>query len=241
MVFPDDHDDRLSSYRARDDGEQSFTLELTEMDERRLQGFIGEKVISLFKNRLHSQLETYVPDGWDVNADVNVVSTAEDPHPSTRFLPGGHGSINVDGRNVLHSGKDQEEVNEHIQEISFAASPSLFEKFQSFSHPFVDTVFYATQTNGDANVEFLVQNVTSRVDHEASRSLAIPRLQDFKVLLVEIKTTNSDASKLLSSNQRSLRDLAAENRYVEFYTLQVTSDFKDLNLPSEFHASLQEH
>jgi hypothetical protein len=193
------------------------------------------------QNRLENKLAQTVPSGWSVHDDVNVVSEDGEPTPSTRFLTSRHENIVIDGRSVLHTNKDDEEVDEHVEENCFVASSTLYEKFRSFSHPFVDTVFYATQSRGEEPITFSVRNVTSRVDYEMTRSIPIRRLQDFKVLLVEIKTTNDEASNLLSSHQRSLRDVTDSNRFLDFYTLQVTTDFSDFDLPSDFQATLKRH
>lgn len=224
------------------DDKISIDAELGEMEKRKLQGHLGEKITSLMQNRVKGYLGSHIRSDWILRDKLQLISSSS---ASKRYWASGRprqGSIKVNGRSVKHTGKSVEEVTEYLEERCVVAKQGIFEKFREVRNPFIDFNFYAVKEAGRKKVGFTVEDYSKNaIGTEDTLTVELPVIEDFKIIMLEVKTTTGDAEKLFSKNQRSARDLAEGSPFLDFFSLRVDKEFSDLGLPDNFSLEVEKH
>jgi len=235
---------RLSEFQQKEGIETKVDLsvELDEMEKRKLQGFLGEKITSLMRNRVVEHLENHLKQDWGLRNKLHLVNKESS---FQRYWASGRprqGSIRIEGNNLKHHGKTRKELEEYIKERCVVTEKELFTKFRELRNPFIDFNFYAVKTNGKKEVEFRVSDYSEN-SFESNQKLKVevPVVDDFKIVMLEVKTTRDDAKNLFSKNQRKARDLAKKSPFLEFFSLRVGKEFSELDLPENFSLSIEKH
>lgn len=222
--------------------EVEISVELDDMEKRKLQGFLGEKLTSLMRNRVVKHLETHLKDDWILRNKLNLVSKESS---FQRYWASGRprqGSIRIEGRSLKHSGSTEEEIKEYVRERCVVAEENIFTKFRDVRNPFIDFNFYAVRRNGSEKVEFMVNDFSENsFENQEKLEIEVPLIDDFKIVMLEVKTTRDDAKNLFSKNQRSARDLAKDSPFLEFFSLKVNREFSELNIPERFSLNIEKH
>lgn len=217
-------------------------LELEKMEKRKLQGFLGEKLTSLMKSRVVTHLEEQLKDSWILRDKLHLVNLDS---RFERYWASGRpyqGEIRINGRTIKHQGSSREELEEHTKERTAAAEEKLFKKFREIRNPFIDFSFYAIKTSENKKVEFNVEDYSGdSFDPSEKLEVEVPVIEDFKIVMLEVKTTKDEAEQLFSSNQRKARDLARGSPFLDFFSLKVNRDFEELDLPEDFSIELKKH
>jgi len=230
----------------QEDGGQTDTLqldlELDEMEKRKVQGFLGEKIASLMKNRVVDHISTHLRSSWVLRDKMHLINSSS---TFQRYWASGkprQGEIRIEGRNLKHTGKNKEELKEHVQEKCVAAEEEIFKKFKEVRNPFIDFNFYAVKTNGRKQIEFKAENYSkNKFEENETIKVELPKIEDFKIVMLEVKTTKDDAENLFSKNQRKARDMAKNSPFLEFFSLKVDKEFQELGIPSSFDGKIQKH
>lgn len=219
-----------------------ISVELDRMEKRKLQGFLGEKVTSLMRNRVVKHLKKHLKDDWILRDKLNLVSK-ESSHQ--RYWASGRprqGSIRIEGRNIKHNGTAEDEIREHVREKCVLAEKDIFTKFRDVRNPFIDFNFYAVRQVGTEKVEFLINDFSGNsFENEEKIEIEVPVVDDFKIVMLEVKTTKDDAKNLFSKNQRNARDLAKESPFLEFFSLRIHKEFSELDIPESFLLDVRKH
>lgn len=222
--------------------QMELSVELDEMQKRKLQGFMGEKITSLMKKTVTDRLKNHLKDSWVLRDKLHVVNNESGLQ---RYWASGRprqGSIRIEGRNLKHHGSAEEELREYVKERCVVAEEAIFTKFREVRNPFIDFNFYAVRRNGSKKVKFTVRDYNrNSFDSEEQLEIEVPVIEDFKIVMLEVKTTKDDAKNLLSENQRKARDLAKNSPFLEFFSLKVDKEFDELSLPDEFDINLNKH
>ena len=235
---------KLDDFQDQKEVEDSLGIEaeLDDMEKRKLQGHLGEKLTSLMKSRVTDYLESHTRPEWVLRDKLQLISTAA---VSKRYWASGkprQGSIRIDGRSIKHTGESLDEIEKYVKERCVFAEGDMFEKFKEVRNPFIDFNFYAVKKTGKRLTEFILEDYSSdSFDAKESMKVSIPVIEDFKVIMLEVKTTKDEAETLFSSNQRKARDLAKNSPYLDFFSLQVDREFSDLNIPEEYSVNIQKH
>jgi hypothetical protein len=188
------------------------------------------------------RLEDFVKDSWVLRDKLYLVSSDSS---FQRYWASGRprqGSISIEGRNLKHEGKDREDLKEHVKERCVVASEDIFRKFREVRNPFIDFNFYALRKTGEKKVEFQVRDYSKKsFDKTEKLEVIVPVIEDFKIVMLEVKTTKEDAGKLFSENQRNARDLAKKSPFLDFFSLKVNKEFEEMDIPENFEVKLEKH
>jgi hypothetical protein len=194
------------------------------------------------KSRVTDYLESHTRPEWVLRDKLQLISSAS---VSKRYWASGkprQGSIRIDGRSIKHTGESLDEIKKYVKERCVFTEGDMFEKFKEVRNPFIDFNFYAVKKTGKRQTEFMLENYSSdSFDAEESMKVSIPVIEDFKVIMLEVKTTKDEAETLFSSNQRRARDLAKNSPYLDFFSLQVDREFSELNIPDEYSVNIRKH
>ena len=235
---------KLDDFQDQKEVKNSLDIdaELDDMEKRKLQGHLGEKLTSLMKSRVTDYLESHTRSEWVLRDKLQLISSAS---VSKRYWASGkprQGSIRIDGRSIKHTGESLDEIEKYVKERCVFAEGDMFEKFKEVRNPFIDFNFYAVKKTGKRETEFILEDYSSdSFDAKESMKVSIPVIEDFKVIMLEVKTTKDEAETLFSSNQRKARDLAKNSPYLDFFSLQVDREFSELNIPKEYSVDIQKH
>jgi hypothetical protein len=235
---------KLDDFQDQKEVKNSLDIdaELDDMEKRKLQGHLGEKLTSLMKSRVTDYLESHTKPEWVLRDKLQLISSAS---VSKRYWASGkprQGSIRIDGRSIKHTGESLDEIEKYVKERCVFAEEDMFEKFKEVRNPFIDFNFYAVKKTGKRETEFILEDYSSdSFDAKESMKVSIPVIEDFKVIMLEVKTTKDEAETLFSSNQRKARDLAKNSPYLDFFSLQVDREFSELNIPKEYSVNIQKH
>jgi hypothetical protein len=232
-------DDFSNQNNIDDDLDVGF--ELDEMRKRQLQGYLGEKVCSLMENRVKNLLSDHVKSHWILRRKAEIIS--EDsighsigPHPKRT------GEIKIEGSVVKHFEADEKEIREKIEERCFKTSEELFKAFHKVRNPWIDFSFYAFQIEDTEQQTFNVKDFSeSALSTGNIMEVEIPVISDFKIAALEVKTTNGEEERLLSKNQRKVREMAEESPFIDFFTLKIDTSFEELDIPEEFSGKFRKH
>jgi len=217
-------------------------LELGEMERRKLQGFMGEKVADLMMNRVLDHIGDHLKDSWVLRDKLHLINADS---KFQRYWASGRprqGEIRIEGRNLKHSGNTEEELEDHVRERCAVADGEIFKKFREVRNPFIDFSFYAVKKDGREEVEFNVEDYSSnRFENSQKLREEIPRIKDFKIVMIEVKTTKDNAENLFSTNQRKAKNMAQKSPFLEFFSLKVDKEFQELGIPEKFDGEIKKH
>ena len=216
-------------------------FEMDEMRKRQLQGYLGERVCSLMENRVKNLLSEHVKSHWVLRREAEIIS--EDnighsigPHPERT------GEVKIEGKFVKHFEADEEEIREKIEEKCFKTNPELFKAFHKVRNPWIDFSFYAFQIEETEKQAFNVKDFSdSALNAGKTIEVEIPVISDFKIAALEVKTTKGEEERLLSKNQRNVREMAEESPFIDFFTLKIDTCFEELDIPEEFSGKFRKH
>lgn len=233
---------RLDAFTATSDADEDTTITAAfdELQRRKLQGFVGEEVCRLLRSELCDRLEAYLKDNWELQQNAELI-TPESQTGSYRLgRRPERGDILIDHGVVKHHGADDETVRQYIEERCFVADRELLEIFHRVQNPWIDELLYAIHTTDQVETSVPVQNYEdASIRPQETIAVSVPAINDFKIVAVEIKTTTGDGRTQLTSNQRSVRDLAQNSPYLDFFIATVKTDFDQLDLPASFDIELR--
>jgi hypothetical protein len=194
------------------------------------------------RNKVVLRLEDFVKDSWVLRDKLYLVSSDSS---FQRYWASGRprqGSVRMKGRKLKHEGKDREELKEHVKERCVVASENIFKKFREVRNPFIDFNFYAVRKTGEKKIEFQLRDYSKKsFDKTEKIEVTVPVIEDFKIVMLEVKTTKEDAKKLFSENQRNARDLAKKSPFLDFFSLKVNKEFEEMDIPENFEVKLEKH
>ena len=234
----------LKEFEKDEDQQESLQMDLVldEMEKRKIQGFLGEKIASLMKNRMVDHISTHLRSSWVLRDKMHLINSSS---TFQRYWASGkprQGEIRIEGRILKHTGKNREELKEHVQEKCVVTEEEIFKKFKQVRNPFIDFNFYAVKTNGTEEIEFQAEDYTeNKFEHNETIKVELPKIVDFKILMLEVKTTKDNAENLFSKNQRKARDIANNSPFLEFFSLKVDKEFQELGIPEEFDGEIKKH
>lgn len=235
---------RLSEFADKDASSKKVDIDvkLKKMEKRKLQGFMGEKLTSLMKNRVINHLKKHLGEKWTLRNKLNVVNKNSS---FQRYWASGRprqGSIRIEGRNLKHHGSKKEELEKYVREKCVVAEEDIFRKFQEVRNPFIDFNFYAVRKSENKIVEFTLKDYSENSFESKERlKVKVPVIEDFKIVMLEVKTTKNDAKNLFSKNQRKARELANKSPHLDFFSLKVDKEFSDLGIPEDFSLNIEKH
>jgi hypothetical protein len=232
---------RLENFSEKESAptRSKMKFELDKMEKRKLQGFMGEKLAELMKSKVVDYLRKHTGGKWELRSKARMVRKGRTSHS---YWAGGRpdrDEIVVESGVVKHQGAEKDELREAVRDKCVVAEDDIFEKFQEVRNPWIDFSFYALSIEETVEQTFSARDFSKRsFDQESEIDVEVPLASDFKLMAVEVKTTNSSAENLLSTNQRNVRDLAEESPYIDFFTLKVETDFSELGIPENFDAEI---
>lgn len=236
---------RLDKFKEDDQISSVFSLnwELDEMEKRKLQGFLGEKVTKLLTGKVKNHLKKFTRDNWVLRDKIYLVNSSNTIQRYWANSKPIQGELRVEGKQIKHDNKSEEKIKEHISEKCVIADNQLFKKFKKLRNPFIDFNFYIVKKTGTENVKYKATNYGKLSNNMGGENISVevPKIEDFKIIMLEVKTTRKNAESLLTENQRKARDIAKESPYLEFFTIKVNREFEELNIPSNYEAKLEKH
>ena len=236
---------RLDKFKEDDQISSVFSLnwELDEMEKRKLQGFLGEKVTKLLTGKVKNHLKKFTRDNWVLRDKIYLVNSSNTIQRYWANSKPIQGGLRVEGKQIKHDNKSEEKIKEHISEKCVIADNQLFKKFKKLRNPFIDFNFYIVKKTGTENVKYKATNYGKLSNNMGGENISVevPKIEDFKIIMLEVKTTRKNAESLLTENQRKARDIAKESPYLEFFTIKVNREFEELNIPSNYEAKLEKH
>lgn len=236
---------RLDKFKEDDQISSVFSLnwELDEMEKRKLQGFLGEKVTKLLTGKVKNHLKNFTRDNWVLRDKIYLVNSSNTIQRYWANSKPIQGGLRVEGKQIKHDNKSEEKIKEHISEKCVIADNQLFKKFKKLRNPFIDFNFYIVKKTGTENVKYKATNYGKLSNNMGGENISVevPKIEDFKIIMLEVKTTRKNAESLLTENQRKARDIAKESPYLEFFTIKVNREFEELNIPSNYEAKLEKH
>lgn len=220
-----------------------LSYEISEMERRKLQGMFGEKVAVFVKGKLERFLKSSIPDNWSLHQGVKLKTKGENHEKSLWFGRKNtmDKKIDISDSTVRHHNMEDEKIKEAIRKRHFYCSEDLFEKFQGHRIPSIDQVYYAVKKTGDRKAKdyHLVNSEASSFSSQRKKTIGIEEVEDFKVIGIEIKTTEDRAENLFSSLQRSIRDKSKNSAFLDLYSLKVEYEKDSNEIPQEVDLRLE--
>ena len=220
-----------------------LSYELSEMEHRKLQGIFGEKVAVFVKGKLERFIEDSLPSGWSLHQGVKLRTKNEKSEKSLWFgrkntLEKG---IDISDSTVRHRNLSQDKIMEAVRDRHLYCSDDLFEKFQEHRIPNIDQVYYAVKMTGESRdkIYHCVNSEASSFSNQEKLTIPLDEVEDFKVIGIEIKTTEEKAESLLSSLQRNIRNKAKQSPFLDIYSLKVEYEKGSREIPEDVDLRLE--
>lgn len=220
------------------DSERTESLDLTykigEMEKRKLQGIFGEKIAVFVKGRIRDFLEESLGSKWELRQGVKLktekAADAKSMWYGDRSTDSG---IKISDSTVRHRDMEKDRIREKVKENHFITSEKMFEKFSDCQIPSIDQVYYAVKFSGrnEPRTYHLLNTESSSFSSQEKEEIELRHVEDFKVIGLEIKTTENRAEDLFSNLQRSIRDRASNSPYLNIYSLKVEYDIETGSIP----------
>lgn len=229
----------LNNFTENGPNSESLDLsyEISDMERRKLQGLFGEKVAVFIKGKIERFIQESLPDNWSLHQGVKLTTSGVNNKKSLWFgekntLEKG---FDISDSTVRHRNLPKDEIEKRVQKRHFYCSEDLFQQFQDHRIPSIDEVFYAVKKTGDTKGRdyHLVNSEASSFSQQEKQEIELEEVEDFKVIGVEIKTTENRAERLLSTVQREIRDKARESPYLDLYSLKVEYEKGSRKIPEE--------
>ena len=235
---------RLDEFDDSDDVVDSpldLCFELDEMHRRKMQGFVGEKLCHLMKSKVIEHLEDHIKDNWLLVDKAEIVSEEGLRHISTsRYY--NEEDIEVEGDTVKHFDASEEEIRSKVEKNCFKVDAKLLKAFHKVRNPWIDFSFYAFKIEDKMEHSFDVRDYSENsLQSSETLKVDVPKVEDFKIVALEVKTTKGNEDNLLSKNQRKVRNIAEDSPFLDFFTLKVDSEFEELCIPESFDAVFRKH
>jgi hypothetical protein len=214
----------------------NLSYEISDLERRKLQGLFGEKVAVFVKGKMESFIQESLPESWSLHQGVKLTTSGVNKKSlwfgDKNTLEKG---FDISDSTVRHRNLPKDKIKEKVRKRHFYASEELFQKFQEHRIPSIDEVFYAVKKTKDTKKrEYqMVNSEASSFSQQETTEIDLEEVEDFKVVGVEIKTTENRAESLLSSLQREVRDKAKESPYVDLYSLKVEYEKESREIPEE--------
>jgi len=228
----------LQNFSERNQKSDSLDMgyEISDMERRKLQGLFGEKVAVFVKGKIKRFIENSLPENWTLRQGIKLTTSGVN-QKSLWFgtKNSNEKEIEINDYTVRHRDLPLEEIEEKVQKRHYYCSEEVFLQFQEHRIPNIDEVFYAVNKTGNTESReyHLVNTESSRISNQEKHEIDLEEVEDFKVIGVEIKTTENRAENLLSSVQREIRDKAKESPYLDLYSLKVEYEKDRKEIPEE--------
>ncbi|MFB6241738.1 MAG: hypothetical protein ABEJ36_02950 [Candidatus Nanosalina sp.] len=218
--------------------------ELSEMEKRKLQGMFGEKIATFVEGRIKEFIQESMGPEWEIKKGIKVRAKGETEKSMFYGLkPDEHSKIKCSGKTVAHAGLSREEIKEEVESMHFHVSERLFKKFQEYQAPSIDECYYAIKKSGETREHFYRAHNRSSGSYDVEGekiACELEKLEDFKIICLEVKTTTEKGSNLLSSTQREVRDLAQETAFLDFYMARVAYDISSSRIPESVEVKIED-
>ncbi len=210
----------------------NYTLE--DLEKRKLQGLFGEKVAIFIKGRIKEFLKESLEDDWSLREGVKLKT--EESSQSKSMWYGqkqiGEGFQMTDST-IRHRNMDEDEIKKKVRENHFITSKELFNEFSNHQIPSIDQVYYGLKFSGHEKPRtyHLMNTASSSFSRQNKEKINLRHVEDFKIIGLEIKTTENKAENLFSNLQRSVRDKAISSPFLDLYSLKVEYDIESEKVP----------
>ena len=221
-----------------DDGGVQKTLDLNyeikELEKRKLQGIFGEKIAVFIKGRIKEFLKESLRNEWELRQGVKLktgkASDARSMWYGNQLVDSG---VKISDSTIRHRNMDKDKIKEKVRENHFITSEELFNSFSEHQIPSIDQVYYALKLSGEekSRTYHLLNTEGSSYSNQERETIDLKHVEDFKVIGLEIKTTENKAENLFSNLQRSLRDKASDSPFLDIYSLKVEYDIQTGKIP----------
>ena len=221
----------------------SLNYELDKMQMKKIQGIFGEKIATFVEGKLIESIKSWHSEDWQIREGVKLRTSSESPKTAFYGIkPDEEESFKCTGHTVAHRGMDIGRIRKRLESKHFHTSRELFEKFQRYQVPNIDNVFYAMKTSGEKKEqEYRVIDWNTGGYGESGEKLVceLDIVEDFKIIGVEVKTTRDEGEKLLSKNQRKVKERSSETAFLDFYILRVNYDVRSREIPEEVEIEMR--
>ncbi|MFB6208659.1 MAG: hypothetical protein ABEJ56_00800 [Candidatus Nanohaloarchaea archaeon] len=223
---------------------KKINYSLSEMEKRKLQGLLGEKVTRFIEGKIRRFIRSGFNNEWIIKSylDLRTLDECRQLHFGERQSFQGN-SLSISGGNVTHYGVEEEVIREKIRQKHYACSAYLFEKFTEYQVPSIDHVLYALRKTGETeSFEYRVKDHSEESGSFTGEKLEVDleKIRDFKVIGLEVKTSeSSDAENLFSSLQREVRDTAKESAFLDLYKAHVNYSISTQKIPEEVPVEIE--
>lgn len=221
----------------------SLNYELDTMEMKKIQGIFGEKIATFVKGKLIESIKSWHSEDWQIRKGIKLRNSSESPRTAFYGIkPDEEEYFKCTGQTVAHRGMDIERIRKRLESKHFHTSRELFEKFQRYQIPDIDTVLYALKTSGEKKEqEYRAIDWNTGGYGESGEKLVckLDIVKDFKVIGVEVKTTKDEGERLLSKNQRKVKERSSETAFLDFYILRVNYDVTSREIPEEVEIEMR--
>jgi hypothetical protein len=218
------------------DSSLDLNYEIREMEKRKLQGLFGEKIAVFIKGRIEKFLKNSFGDGWQLRKGIKL-KTEKVSNPRSMWYGDRHADsgISISDSTIRHRNMEKEKIRRQVRDKHFITSEELFNQFAEHQIPSIDQVYYVVKFSGmeKARTYHLVNSESSSYSNQSREKINLKHVEDFKIIGLEIKTTENKAENLFSNLQRSLRDKASESPYLDIYGLKVEYNIDSREIPDE--------
>ncbi|MFB6245641.1 MAG: hypothetical protein ABEJ03_04835 [Candidatus Nanohaloarchaea archaeon] len=234
---------RITEFIDNEENQDQTKLlyQLSDLEKRKLQGLFGEKISVFVEGKIKRFLRRTLSENWELKNNIRLKTG--DTRKSLNFgEKPDRDSINISGSNVSHYGTAKAELIERVQKQHYSCTEYLFEKFQQYQIPTIDNTLYAIKKSGETEkfkYDFIDHSKNQAQIKKKTREIALEKLEDFKIIGLEVKTSDSEAKNLLSTKQREIRDMATDSAFLEIYTVKVDFDYGNGELPQKVPVNVQ--
>ncbi len=211
-----------------------LNYEIKELEKRKLQGIFGEKIAVFIKGRIKEFLKESLGNEWELRQGVKLkTGKASDARSMWYGNQSVDSGIKISDSTIRHRNMDKDKIREKVQESHFITSEELFNSFSEHQIPSIDQVYYAIKFSGEekSRTYHLLNTEDSSYSNQERETIDLKHVEDFKVIGLEIKTTENKAENLFSNLQRSLRDKASDSPFLDIYSLKVEYDIQTEKIP----------
>lgn len=216
---------------------------IDEMEKRKLQGLFGEKVATFVEGRIREFIKESMGNDWEIKKGIKVKTKGSTQKSMFYGLkPDENSKLKSSGKSIAHYGLSNQVIKDEIESIHFHVSERLFKKFQEYQAPSIDECYYALKKTGRTEKHKYRAYDRSSGSHDTEGDKIVcnlDELEDFKIICLEVKTTKEKGSKLLSSTQRQVRDLASETAFMDFYLARVDYDISSSEIPDSVKVEIE--
>jgi hypothetical protein len=217
--------------------------EIDEMEKRKLQGLFGEKISTFVEGRIKKFLQESMGSEWEIKKGIKVKAKGEtDKSMFYGLKPDEKSKIKCSGKSIAHTGLGNEKIKEEIESMHYHVSDRLFKKFQECRAPSIDECYYAVKKSGELkqyNYRAFDRSSGSYEVEGEKLNCMLEKLDDFKIIYLEVKTTTGEGNNLLSTTQREVRDTASQTAFMDFYLVRVEYDISSSEIPDTVKVEIE--